>query len=146
MRLVKTLQIKPDNYIDILRSLVGIIKGFISYDHQYYIGIFSDDKKRSIKQNAYYWIIIVKQLAEKTGHDKDEIHEYLCRKFLGENKRIVFGEPTMKYISSTSLTTKEFKEFNQMVRKWAYENLGEDIPAPDGLSYEQEMFLNFKKQ
>src|ERR1039458_4003122 len=36
---------------------------------------------RTNSQNAYYWGVVVKLIAQHTGHDPEQIHELLTQKF-----------------------------------------------------------------
>lgn len=106
---------------------------------------------RSHSQNAYYHGVVVKLIAQHTGHDPEQIHELLKQMFspkwhlawsttpdlkvhnyssaLGpelEPERHEIAVPT----STTRLDTIEFVEYTERCRVWANEFLGLQIPLP----------------
>jgi hypothetical protein len=88
---------------------------------------------RTISQNRYYWGVVVKLIAQHTGHDPEQIHELLKQMFspkwyahfstLTDTSK---GIPT----STTRLDTIEFVEYTEKCRMWANEFLGLEIPLP----------------
>jgi len=85
------------------------------------------EERCSDPQRKYYWAVIVKMIAEYTGHEPDEIHDTLKFKFLKE--RDVRG---IEYVKSTeSLTAGEREEYHEQCRKWALIVLGVKIPLPN---------------
>jgi hypothetical protein len=85
------------------------------------------EERCSDPQRKYYWAVIVKMIAEYTGHEPDEIHDALKFKFL--KTRDVRG---IEYVKSTeSLTTAEREEYHEQCRKWALIVLGVKIPLPN---------------
>ena len=86
---------------------------------------------RSNQQNRYYWGVVVKEIAQHTGHDAEQIHELLKLRFSprwhfwSENVRSV-DIPT----STTRLDTLAFVEYTEKCRVWANEFLGLQIPLP----------------
>ena len=81
---------------------------------------------RSTLQNSYYWSVVVEILAKELGYDKDEIHEILKYKFLQSN---AMGMPYVK--STTKLSTGEFEDYLEKIRRWAAEFLNINIPLPN---------------
>ena len=81
---------------------------------------------RSTLQNSYYFGVVVELLANELGYDKDEIHEILKYKFLQSN---AMGMPYVK--STTKLSTGEFEEYLEKIRRWAAEFLHINIPDPN---------------
>ncbi len=87
---------------------------------------------RSKSQNAYYFGVVVKLIAQHTGHDPEQIHELLKQMFSprwyypngGSLKTL--GIPT----STARLDTVEFVEYTERCRLWASEFLGLQIPLP----------------
>lgn len=85
---------------------------------------------RSNKQNAFYWGIILNILSSETGNDPETIHEVLKDKFLGEP--ILIGKETMRTRrSTTSLSTKEFEEYMENIKRWAASELEIVLPDPE---------------
>lgn len=87
--------------------------------------------KRTNNQNQYYWGVVVKLIAQHTGHDPEQIHELLKMKF---SPRWHFLEPMVGTpgipTSTTRLDTLEFVEYTEKCRMWANEFLGLNIPLP----------------
>ncbi len=81
----------------------------------------------SSAQRGYYFGVIVKLIAEHTGHDTDEIHDYLKWKFLRDKDKI--GLQIAR--STESLTTKEREEYHEKCRRWAFVVLNITIPLPN---------------
>jgi hypothetical protein len=76
---------------------------------------------RSEDYNRYYWGIVVKMIADKTGFEPEESHEALKRRF--------------KVQSTSKLKSKEFDEYVQGVIRWAAEFLDLPIPSPNQIDY-----------
>jgi hypothetical protein len=92
--------------------------------------------RRSLQQNAYYWGVIVKTLANELGYLPDDMHEILKYKF---NPKQAFIEgKEMTYGGSTRvLSTLEFRNYNDAIKTWAASELGIYIPDPGEVCYEQ---------
>lgn len=133
MKTLRYKQITKANIKDAFRSLYNESES-IEFENGY-IALFSADRKRTIPQNAYYWGVVIKMLTDLTGYEPSILHEYLCRKFIGEKSRSVFDELIRIRGSSSDLTTSEFQEFIEKVRVWAFEKFGNecDIPDSEGL-------------
>lgn len=92
-------------------------------------------RRRSDRQNRYYWGVVVALLAEYFGYSREEMHEALKMKFL--RKEPPDKPATVR--STTDLSTQEFEDYLEEVRQWAAEFYGIDIPLPDEvaeISYE----------
>ncbi len=112
-----------------LRDMEGFKKAQKELEgEQIYLKIDKWFKKRSDRQNRYYHGVVVRILAEETGHSHKEIHGYLKDKFI--KKRHVLGE-NVAAISTTDLSTKEFEEYLRKIRMWASRDLETFIPAPN---------------
>jgi len=89
---------------------------------------------RSNAQNRWLWGVAYRLLAEHTGHDEWEIHEFCKLKFLpkiielkgnnGDHITQIVGGSTAK------LSTIEFNEYKEKIQKLAAE-LGCIIPDPE---------------
>src|SRR4051794_28060168 len=65
---------------------------------------------RSLAQNRLYWKWLT-ILANETGHDSEELHEYFKRRFLGAELKEVMGTEIEVSRSTTKLKVWEFSEY-----------------------------------
>ena len=96
--------------------------------------------KRSLKQNAYYWGVVVPHVynfyKESYGEDltREEIHNYHLSKIAGHKVKMieVLGEVIISQTGkrTSEMNTKEFGEFIENVHRFWAEN-GFFIPDPD---------------
>jgi len=84
--------------------------------------------KRSHDQNAYWWSVVVPLIAEHTGYTRDEAHEALKAKFLGQED---MSHGLIRIGSTAKLNTLDFADLVDRVVLWAAEELGVIIPLPD---------------
>lgn len=86
-------------------------------------------KKRSLNQNAMYWkwLGIV---ADETGNDPDELHEFFKGKYLVPTI-IQVGDDRMLYRSTTKLDTVEMSAFMDKVYAFVTAELGILLPIPE---------------
>lgn len=88
-------------------------------------------KHRSVQQNRYYWMIIT-MISDHTGFTKDEIHAILKSRFLKAEKVHEQSGVVMEYVKSTTeLTTMEYEEYLESVRRFAAENFDLYVPEPN---------------
>lgn len=66
--------------------------------------------KRSDRQNRYYWLYL-NVIAQETGHDPEDIHEWAKGKFLSVEIIELFGDRVRRKKSSTDLGKIEFGEY-----------------------------------
>lgn len=84
-------------------------------------------RKRTPDQNAWYWGVAVKMIAQETGHEPDEIHDALKHEFC---PKVLIGN-LVAVKSTTKLDTVEFGDnMMEKVVRWAAENLHMVIPMP----------------
>lgn len=83
-------------------------------------------KQRSDPQNRYYWGVIVKAIADHTGHTKDEVHDGLRHMFLKDGWVIK---------STKDLSTAEAEEYHANCRMWAAATFSLIIPLPNEVIY-----------
>lgn len=92
-------------------------------------------KKRTLSQNALYhkWLgEVVAMVAEHTGHDHDDIHDFCKRKFLKPRVVEINGEVHERY-TTTDLETPEMSAYMDKVYGWATSELGLLLPLPEEL-------------
>ncbi len=82
---------------------------------------------RSNNQNRYLHGVLYKAIADFTGCDTEEVHEFLAQKFLslGESNGIPRRQSTAK------LTTSAFEDYAERCRAWAATELGIIVPMPN---------------
>jgi len=81
---------------------------------------------RTNGQNRYYWGVVVKLIAQHTGHDPEQIHEALKTMF---SPKWHLGDKAIP-TSTTRLDTLAFVEYTERCRVWGSEFLGLNIPLP----------------
>jgi len=79
-------------------------------------------KNRSNQQNKYYWKVVVRLIGEHLGYSDNEMHEVLKHEFLRQDGKV---------ISTTDLTTQEFEEYMENVKRWAVSEFQVYIPDPN---------------
>ena len=89
-------------------------------------------KKRSRRENNYYWAVPVAIVAEFTGFTSEEAHESLKWLFLKKKNEV--GIETCR--STTELSTVEFEEYCSKIRQYFAETFQLDIPEPNEISWE----------
>jgi hypothetical protein len=95
---------------------------------------------RSKRANAYYWGVVLRLIAEHTGHRADELHDVFCAEFLPNEQRELefFSALTGERFRlsadarrSSRLSKDAFVDFVETVRQWAIDTLGVITPDPD---------------
>jgi hypothetical protein len=104
-------------------------------------------KKRSERQNNYYWGVVIPIMQNTmldigNPMDIEDIHLMLRVKFLKQTISIneETGEVAERVKSTTELSTIEFMDFVAKVRFWAIDFFGVEIPEPN-----EELTINFDK-
>lgn len=122
-----------------IEQLVEKTKG---KEWKYLFFAFPKGEKRSILQNKYYWGVIIKVLSEHTGYEKDDLHGYLTKRFLGVTYiDLEAGQVTEVTKSTSRLNKQDFMNYCERIRIWAHESLGLKIPDPEGLTIEQQILI-----
>jgi hypothetical protein len=85
--------------------------------------------KRSLDQNAYWWAVPVKLIAEHCGYTDAQMHYALLGECFGFTPGPT-GHPVPVKPSSSELTLEEFKHLIDWVLIWAPTELGVLIPGP----------------
>ncbi len=107
-------------------------------DKKYEISINLQREKRSVSQNALYWLWIA-CICEDTGNSKEMVHRELRMKFLPHFSGKLGIEPT----STTTLDTLQMKKYLDEVNLWAAEYLGIVLPDPED-KYWAEFYDKYK--
>lgn len=86
-------------------------------------------------QFAYYYGIVLKVIAEKTGYSRDDLDLILKNKFL--YTYVPLGDSIeRRLLSKQEITSQEFSEFIETVTRWAAEKLELVIPDPNEVGIE----------
>lgn len=83
-------------------------------------------KNRTVKENAYYWGVVVKLIGEHLGYLPNEVHDALKWKFLRRE-----GLKLDRLLSTAVLDTIDFEEYLSNIRQWAGQDLEMIIPLPN---------------
>lgn len=96
-------------------------------------------RQRSMPQNDYYWGVIISMICEETGSDRDSVHEFCRRAFLRKSNGAITVadfhdvalDPKDSVPSTTELTTSQFSEYHESIKRWAAQFLSIFIPDPN---------------
>ena len=91
-------------------------------------------EKRSNPQNAWYWTI-VGIVAKETDNDKDTIHRFFKKEFIGYDVKMVGDKKIAIVRSSATLDTEEFSDFISKVEAFCANELGLQLPDPNSPIY-----------
>lgn len=105
----------------------------LNLDKEYSWEVTRKTIRRSISQNALYWMWLT-CIQDETGNDRNDLHEYFKGKLLIARYIDVFGDSIM--IKSTKgLTTAQFADYLNMIQvEMAQEGI--ILPDPDDLIWE----------
>lgn len=94
-------------------------------------------KLRTQEQNAYYWGVVVKMIADECGYrtaeEQQGVHVALREKFLPRKGKLQIAS------STAALDTAQFTDYIEQVRQWAAEDLGIYIPDPNEAKANEEV-------
>jgi hypothetical protein len=117
------------------RDMVAMIK-----DHGYCV-VTIKAGSRSLEQNALYWewlTVIADAVNHKNGQNfsKDEIHDHMRVKYLGQTEAKSIGSVTVppQLKSTKKLTKGEMFFYMQQIEEWAI-GAGIILPHPDDNEY-----------
>ena len=115
-------KLKLDDIVGFKKYLLGL------EDKKVQVIVRKFKTSRSLKQNSYYWGVIVPIIADWVGEgDRESIHEALKEKFLK-----VRTSKGLKIVQSTTkLTTTEFEIYLEKVKRWASMECNLVIPDPN---------------
>lgn len=81
---------------------------------------------RTLPQNSLYWGVYIKVLSEHIGMYPDKIHEELKLMFNPKDSKYVHGAKVGA--TTTRMTRKEFTQYLENIRTWAFQELNVDLP------------------
>lgn len=89
-------------------------------------------KKRSLEQNAFLHAVPLRMIADFTGHDIDDMKDFLLGEAFGWQEYEVFGQLRRKPMKrSSQLNAEQFNFFLDFIESWAAEALDMVIPKPN---------------
>ena len=112
---------KPDSKA-LLREHLRSLKG------EYVIKVVKKSKVRSLQINKYYWSVVLKYISDFTGASTDYLHEVFKYRFIPQ---VVFSDDFL--LSTQDLTNEECWSYIEKIREFAFNELGVNIPTPDGV-------------
>jgi hypothetical protein len=101
-------------------------------DKKFIITVETKKEIRSISQNNLYWSWVA-CISEETGNSRQKVHQELGLMFLPHK----VGKMGEEAVSTTTLTTGDFKVYLDSVNLWANEFLGCVLPDPKDLYWEE---------
>lgn len=94
------------------------------------ITVTKKKKKRSVRQNSYYWLLVT-MISDHTGFTKEEVHAILKQRFLKVERVNEVTGAIYEYVrSTTELSTVEYEDYLEDVRRFASEEFGIYLPEP----------------
>jgi hypothetical protein len=114
-----------DNQHAFRRYVAAKFKG-----HEVTVTVQKKAYKRSLDQNAYWWAVPVKILADELGYTENQMHYALLGEYGGYQIGPT-GQPVPKIASSSELSRAEFTKLIEWVLDWAPTELHIVIPPPD---------------
>ena len=134
----KTIRfIKKDGEIQYKQNVLNNLENALGTiaNGNYLLSIKKEVKKRTIDQNALFWLWM-ECISQETGTDKNDIHDYYCMLFLRRTAPINGDERVI--ISGTSkLNTAQFTDFLNKVQADAASEFGIKLPLPEDLYFEE---------
>ena len=83
---------------------------------------------RNLRQNNYYWGVVIEILRDHFGYSPEEMHEALKLHFLKKEEGPL---PTVR--STTTLDTEEMTQYISNIMDWASQEYGLYVPSPGEL-------------
>lgn len=94
------------------------------------VSITTYKRNRSLEQNNLLWMWYG-IIAQETGHDAEDIHEFCKRKFLPPVFIDVNGEVQEVRRTTTKLKVDDMTDYLNKVHSWAVTELGVILPLPE---------------
>jgi hypothetical protein len=124
---VKGGKFRPDNARTFRESFFGYEGKRVQ------ITVSAVKKRRSLRQNAYYWAVIVPMLGNHLGYTTEQMHEALKAEHLSERDP---NTGLLRIRSTSDLPTTEFEAYCSRLRQWASEFFSLYIPDPNEFVFE----------
>ena len=97
-------------------------------DKRVEVMVRKEKRTRTLPQNRAYFGVAVERLCEKTGYDKDTMHDILRRMFASyedPNTGLIVIEKT------SEMTTERFIKYYEDIQQWAAGFFPLNIPSPN---------------
>lgn len=97
-----------------------------------------ESKLRSLRQNRYYWAVVISELSAELGHSEDEMHEIFKTMFLTNEVDLVTKSGNKHFNitkSTTELTTAKMEVYLEKIRQFADLELGIYLPLPNEVDF-----------
>jgi len=105
------------------------------------IEIRKANSRRSLNQNAFLWGVVYPILSDYFGYTTGEMHQICSRQFLSYFK----GDSDIEFVKSTkSLSTMEFEQYIENIRRSSLLNHNIKIPLPNEVTDEMLIELSNK--
>lgn len=114
--------------------VIGQIKR-LDLSKKYTVNITQKRVKRTISQNALYWLWLT-CIEFETGNDKDVLHDFFKFKYLKAETIKIFDEDIFRY-STTKLNTIQFKYYLDQIQIFASTELAIKLPDPADQYWEE---------
>lgn len=95
---------------------------------EYILKIKKKSKGRSIKENRYYWGVVLAYISAHTNHNSVYLHEIFKHEFV---PLVKFDDDD--HLTTSDMTHEQIWDFINKVRYWAKDFLNLSIPDPDGV-------------
>lgn len=106
----------------------------IEGDKWYAVEITKKFPHRTISQNQLYWLWIT-CISMETGQDKESIHEFFKKKYLGMKECQAFNLTFFIPCSTTKLDTLQMKNYLDEIQIFSNAELGIVLPDPKDLKW-----------
>jgi len=113
--------------------VIGQIKR-LDLSKTYTVEITEKRVKRTISQNALYWLWLT-CIEFETGNNKNDLHEHFKHEYLLPEKINIFGKEQDRY-STTGLNTAQFKYYLDRLQIFASTELAIKLPNPEDKFWE----------
>lgn len=93
------------------------------------------ERRRSNDQNRLMWLWLT-CIADETGNNKQDLHDYYCKKFLSRSMSIN-GKSELVNYGTSGLNTETMTYFLNSVQADAASELGITLPDPDDAAWSE---------
>ena len=105
----------------------------LPFDQAWLVTVDRYQKRHSRAQECTYWMWLG-EIAAFTGHDREDLHEYMKDQYLPKRTVTVQGNPVVVPMSSTKLSVSEYGDLMVHVQRLAAE-LGVVLTDPNPWEY-----------